>query len=116
MTPVREARLLYVAMTRATEEATVMHDKESEFSVRLTSAIERQRLGNQDAAREISLYRLRTRQQKRWVATYGAIEARVSRVRTRTRQIVGTKTVMALASLLRYQATSSPRKHNKVRG
>ncbi|WP_448098825.1 3'-5' exonuclease [Luteibacter yeojuensis] len=48
--PVREARLLYVAMTRATEEATVMHDKESEFSVRLTSAIETQRLGNQHAA------------------------------------------------------------------
>lgn len=36
----REARLLYVAMTRATEQATVMHDRDSEFSLRLISAIE----------------------------------------------------------------------------
>lgn len=48
--PVREARLLYVAMTRATEEASLMHDRESEFSVRLTSAIEAQRFQNQLSA------------------------------------------------------------------
>jgi superfamily I DNA/RNA helicase len=40
--PTHEARLLYVAMTRATEEATIIHDRESEFTLRLRSAIDGQ--------------------------------------------------------------------------